>query len=612
MDAGLNKSWSDLQDRYDHHVESGWGRIHRDVFRSRMTWGGDILPQSVRDELASADRPALNYNLPFMFWKTASGLERQGRVDDRAFPMGDGDKDTAAAITDWLKHHSKNCHLPAEYSRAYSDLWIGGLAVMENSRVVLEDPLGEQQSVCGNPLQHVFDLEGARVDGRDMQDQMKEWFLPAGDVAARFGISEDDAKAILEHQRNPRALADAPFQRDLFDVDREEHSPRSGRVDKAMARGRSDADLIRGLEWHFVRWEPRVSIYDVQTAGYKDVTDLPETEIAQLLMAANAQGRQMLVVRNRTRRVYRCVGADPEILVEPVHYGPNVFPNTFGIGYRVGNLIKGEIHDLTDPTIGFSKGVSATTEVVGKTGNVGIILDADDDIDPDQEANLEAIGRGHGGVARIPRGSGSVTMVRHDSYPAALFNYADQSLSLAKALASSTDSIRGVGTGSHQSGTHAAAMIEQGMVSSEALRDNFLLLRKLTAETNIRLFQWFESPIPFRTIRILRDDDTPDELQFNQRIGSIVLNDLSVGVYGVKVDQTAYTVTDRHQKAQAILAAFQAAGIAPPPQMVLELSDDPDAARHMEMVNDWQRQQLEQAIAARLAARLGGNGARAS
>jgi hypothetical protein len=169
-----------------------------------------------------------------------------------------------------------------------------------------------------------------------------------------------------------------------------------------------------------------------------------------------------------------------------------------------------------------------------------------------------------------------------------------------KAMAGSPNESRGISGGSHQSGIHASQMIQQGQQSGEILRDNFLLMRKLNAETNIRMLQYYEGPIPFRTVRVLADDDTPEEIQFNQMVADKILNDLSVGTYSVKVEQTPYTVTDRHFKMEQTIAAFQAAQIPMPPDLVFKMQDDPDAEKHGQMVRDYQREQLEAQLVASL------------
>jgi hypothetical protein len=76
-------------------------------------------------------------------------------------------------------------------------------------------------------------------------------------------------------------------------------------------------------------------------------------------------------------------------------------------------------------------------------------------------------------------------------------------------------------------------------------------------------------------------------------IGDKILNDISVGEYLVTVEQSSYTVTDRQQKAKSVLETFAAAGMQIPPQLILELSDDPDAEKHMQTILDWQKQQME-------------------
>jgi hypothetical protein len=174
-----------------------------------------------------------------------------------------------------------------------------------------------------------------------------------------------------------------------------------------------------------------------------------------------------------------------------------------------------------------------------------------------------------------------------------LFEYANQHEALTRVIAGSPPSTRGFGEGSHQSGVHAATMIQQGAQSNEIIKDNYLAMRRLTAETNIKFLQHYEGPLPFRTLRVLRDDDSPEEMQFNQIIGDQILNDLSVGKYLVTVDQTPYTVTDRHFKMEQTIAAFQAAQMPIPPDLIFQMQDDPDAEKHGEMVRKYQQEQLE-------------------
>jgi len=593
--GSLSLTPGDFRDRYNELKRSGWSEIHNSILRSRMIILGDILPQAVKAQLDKDDKPALAYNFPRVYLRNASGAQRQARVDERVYPLQDGSKEVAGALSRWLKWHSTRNHLQSSYATLYEDMWIGGFGVIENARVVIDDPFGTNQSVAGNPLQHMFDLSVLRPDGKDMADQMKESYLCAQDLQRILGITLEDAKKLARsNQIGDRGSVGT--HQSIFSASRIPLDDPLRFRHPSLGHGITQSDRVPVLEWWFTRYEPRIFIYDVMQATPMDVSDRSEGEIAEIMKALEAQGTPAMVVQASTRRLYHAMSLENDILVQAEPFGPQTFPNVYGLGYKIGSMISGEVESLVDPTVAFSKAMSAITEVVAKTPNTGIITTSDQDIDVEQRTQLEMIANGRAGTANIPGMVQQPTLVQHNQYPAGLFNYAQMHENMMKELAGSPDNLRGIGSGSHQSGVHAMAMIQQGMQSSEVIRDNYMLARRLNAETNIKFLQYYEGPIPFRMLKVLRDDDTPEEIQMNQMLGDRILNDLSVGEYLVTVEQTAYTVTDRQQKAKATLEAFAAAGVPVPPQLILEMSDDPEAEKHFAMLQDWQRQQMEQEL----------------
>lgn len=598
MAFSVNVSPQDVLIRRSELKQQGWSRLHAMFYEARRVVLGDIFSASLKRDLRSEDKPALTYNLAKMYMKAATGTQRQGRVDDKVYPLKDGTKEVAGKLTKWLKWYSSTNHLPAVYSDAYLSMWICGFAPIENSRVVYEDPLGENQSVLGNPMQHMFDLSRMRTDFDDLNDQMKESWLSKEDLIMVFGVDRKHAEEIIrasdEFDMNDSDQITAEAVADYFGAEDEQKDFTSASIIGLQKKGRAHV-----IEWWYTVYEPRLHLYNTLTAGYTDVTEYPQSTVSDAMKQAEAAGMPMLLLRRTVKRIYRCavVSATKEFLVAPAPYGPNVFPNTYGIGYQIGNLIMGEAFDIRDPMIAFSKAMSAATEMVAKTPNVGIITDSEEELDEENLTEMERMLRGRPAHVNVRGMTKPPTIVKNNDFSPALQSYLAQMQEISRNIASSPLSMMGIGTGSHQSGAHAQTMVAQGMLGSEMLRDNFLLLRKLTAEVNIRMLQHYEGPIPFRTMRIIGEDMGPEDLQFNQQVGTQILNDLSIGKYAVKVDQTAYTVTDRHAKAQDMLNIFAASGMQMPPELVFHISDDPDAEKHLEMIRRHQQEQLELSLA---------------
>jgi hypothetical protein len=595
----LNPTPRDVQDRYQAHKRSGWADIHDRIFQARMAVMGDILPDSVKAALSEDDKPALAYNLHKMYLKEASGQQISTRVDEKVYPTKTGTKDVAAKLTRILKHHSARNHLDIAFSKCFRDLWIGGFAVAENSRVVLDDPIGENQTVCGNPLQHMFDLSHLRPDGRDMADAMKEAYLTAQDLEILLGVPADLAESLVRTSaRKDYGIKEYNRQRSLFDTNRSRWDDGARHLAPDLGRAANPEDRAAVIQWTFVRYEPRVFLYDMLTATSHDASRLSVSDIAQMKAQLEANGRPVFVLRQRVRQVYRCIATETEIIIPPYPLGHNRFTDTYGIGYQIGRMLSGEVMDLLDPVLGYSKAMSAITEIVYKTPNTGLITFFDNDLDDEQRAGLKGVASGRSAHVDLPEATRAPVIIQQGQYPSAAFGYAEMHERITKALASSPDSLRGVGTGSHQSGVHAAQMIQQGQIGGQILRDNLLLQRRLCGETNIALWQYYEGPIPFRTYRVIDDERNEEDVQFNIMIGDKILDDLSIGQYDVVVSHSQFSVTDRHQVARTVIESFTAAQIPVPPQLVLELSDDPEAERHFNMVREWEQEQAERQLLA--------------
>lgn len=581
----------DVLERYAELKESGWAEAHNQMFKARRTLLGDILPPGVIAALDAEDLPAISYNFPKTYWRNASGAQRAARVDERVFPLQDGSKEVASHLSRWLKWHAIHNQLQDTHAIVYMDQWSGGMGVYENSRVLLDDPLGENQCVAGNALQHMFDWGGVRPDRRDLQDQMKEAYLLPAQVAAVYGIPVAEAASLLKSTRV--AQTQLPGQLDLFNVNEGRNNDPFSRAHSDLVRGASRRGEGRVIEWYFRQHEPRIFLYDLFTASQEDVTDVEETEVAARKQALEAAGHPTLIVRANASRIYKVASTDTTILLPPQLHGPQVFPFVYSLGYRIGNLISGEVKDLVGPALGMSRALSSITDVISKSGNTSILTASDAELDEDVRTDLAAMAKGWSKHVNLPGQTQQPLIIQHGQFTPELFNYATQHEAIMRSVSGVTRNNEGYSEGSHQSGIHAAQMIQQGAQAGEVLRDNFLSARRLNAMTNIRMLQWYEGPIPFRTLRVMRDDDTPEEIQFNQQIGNQVLNDLSVGTYLVTVEQSSYTVTERHAKAEQVIAAFQAAQMPMPPDLIFKLQDDPDAEKYGDMIRSYQREQLE-------------------
>lgn len=480
--------------------------------------------QSDMDALRMAGRPAMTINkiLPTML--TVAGEQIFNRSEIGFVPRSETATDlTATVLTKLMKQISDNNRL----DELRSDLWLDGAISGRgylDARIAFDDNMqGEVRYALLNPKNVLPDADADEYDPDTWNDVTTTKWLTADDISVLY--SEADAK-ILRARDGSRseflAYDSIDYVRNRFGRDSDAWNDSTPESAQRLMRN------IRVLD-HQYRMLDRQKHFVSPLTG--DMRQVPENfDRNKIALFVDRYG--LRVIDKLVRRIRWTVVADDIVLFDEWSPYKHFTVIPFFPIFRRGRTA-GFVENLLGPQEILNKVSSQELHVINTTANSGYKVKAGA-LANMTAAELEAKGAKTGIVIEVNGTVDDVEKITPNQVPAGLDRVAYKAEESIKSISGVNDSMQGF----DREDVAAKAIDRKKQSGQTGLAKPFANLARtdyIIARNTLDLIQGFYTEE--RVMTITKDDTTGEQESFviNQQAADKVVNDLTLGEYGVVV-----------------------------------------------------------------------------
>jgi hypothetical protein len=509
---------------------------------------GDQWELADLEKLAEEKRPALTINLILPIVNLLSGIQRQGRQDVTVVARKGGLKALASVYTQLLRHCLDMTDADYEVADCFLDGIIGGKGWLQTDVDYSDDP------VSGDLVVRKVSPFSIREDPDATEYDLNK--------SGKFVIHDTwmDQDALLLNFPAKRADVEAGG----LDID-----PASGDVTGADLTGPSTSVGMtrwRVRECWWKQFQNRTVLIHTVTGAMKTV--MPEQ--AQLATAIAQKSKHWVVkdwvvpVLNKTVTAGNVVLAD----IEDPYGGVVRFPYTRFCPFWTDGYVMGVVQNLTGPQQEVNKRRSQALHNLNQTANSGFKVKK---ILNNYDRHLAKFGSTPGVVLDESKAGGSIERIEPAPLSAGHTASAQLSADDMKEISGANHNLMGQVTENFaESGKAIELRQAQGMKVVEVVFDNFARTQKLMA-TGLVVYSDDE-------IRAVVTEN-------NERIDTDLLKSRKVGKYGITVQSSSSSPTQRYANFMNILEIARMYPERVPAEAVIERSDVADKEKLVEQLN---------------------------
>ena len=332
-------------------------------------------------------------------------------------------------------------------------------------------------------------------------------------------------------------------------------------VDKQAKRVR-----LLGSEYYVTTIQP--CFVDLETGQKKPIpTDWlkPENQhkIQAALDYAQMKNNPIKIVQRPVKRIRNTVTCGDILLFDEW----SIYESYSTVGYfpyfRKGKT-RGMLDDMIDPQKELNKKRSLITDILNTNANSGWIYE-ENTLDPEQEENLKQYGSSpgvHVKYKRGPSGSEPPRRLEPGGYPQGLDRLEEKSGNDLYQISGINESALGQ-IDRVQSGRAIEARQRQAVISIQMYSDNFTRSKKILGRKALEIFQNFYTEE--RVYRDIGEDSSMVTYEINKKIQTgdnavMRLNDITLGKYGVKVDEVPMSATFKQGQFEETMTILEKLG----------------------------------------------------
>ncbi len=481
-------------------------------------------------------RPALRLNQIRSYINVVLGIAIGQETNIRVTSEDPSKDETSIALSKLIRHAEARSDYDSIKHLAIRDGLIGGRGWREGYVDFTENPLGELKYRYV-PSHHIkFDTNATHIDNIQYMFRAK-WF------------SHEQFVKIFPGQAGSQNHSNG-----IFDSWQEE---------EVFAKGKdTDRRMVVEVWWKDI--EKKHFTVDPQSARFNQYdTKAEATEAAQGLLA----------VISRNTRVIKTVTVTDDRFLTPVAdspYGNRVFPYFPFFPDNVQGVTDGLVEDMKDVQMMTNKVGSQVLHMVNQVANRSFLF-FENSVDDEQTA-VNQLNKS-GGFVRW-RGQKPEAM-DPPSMPVELFGIWGKGDELFRLVSGITPAAQGLSQGSRESGKATQARQQaSGNVLTPQMRawhQSELLRAKWTIDAAQRVLTFPH------ILRVVGEDGNQETLELNQPQagpqGTLeIMNDLSLGLYDVRLDNVPARTTMREENLSKLVDLRQA-GAPIPTELIIEFMD---------------------------------------
>lgn len=563
---------------------NNWMERAKENFRFYI---GDQWKAEDKDYLEDFGRPAHTFNEVASIINVITGVERQNRMDETCYAKHNGLEELADQFTVLMKQANDDSNGAFEKSMAFFDGLIAGKGWIGLDVNYEEDPLnGDIEIKRENTFHMQEDPEAERYDlDKSARFIIKNMYWDIDTILAHY---PDKEKQIFNfavpdmHQNMPTEVVadyttyyrgnEDPIGLQLGDIAPKEYKYK-----------------IREFWWK--KLERRVILINVKNGEFRIAKKDKETLAKDLLKKLNILEPNDWIIKERPMKVLNCTTMMGHTILEHINDpfdGIQKYPFFRFVPYWVNGYCKSVMDDLKDPARQVNKAMSQVLHHLNLSANSGWI--ADEDAVEDFSV-LEDFGSTPGIVIKKRRGRQleRIEPTNISQGHLGISGVASQKLKIISGI--NTD-LLGHTPEKEESGRAMWMRHQQGLTTSEIIFDNYRYTLKMMAEALLEVIRFTNIYSESDVRQILGREK---EKQLNYQLYKL----RKLGKYGIKVSESPYSPTVKQANFRSLLEAAQS-GVPIPPELIIELSDFPQKAKLMQMLqqqkNEQQKQELMQQI----------------
>jgi hypothetical protein len=352
---------------------------------------------------------------------------------------------------------------------------------------------------------------------------------------------------------------------------------------------------VRLLDIQHYVWVERWYFIDLETGDRSPIPDHWTKEKVDKVLFWAAQQNNPLVVTLRPERRVRWTHMIGDVVVYDDWSPYRRFTIKPFFPYFRRGKTKGMVEDLMDPQDEVNKRRSARLNIIARSSNGGWMY-AKGSLDAMQKANLELYGSTPGFHLEYETRNGTLPEPKQIQPPTVPVAQNQLEIDAEDDL----NEISGVNKDALgmvekvQSGIAIQAKQRQTVVGLEGFMSNWTRTKILCGRGQLELIQ--NHYVEQRIVRTMGTGNTPEQIIINERAGSGIINNVSLGKYDVVVNEVPISATFLAGQFEDLLR-LKEIGIPIPDEFLIEASS---AAKKEDLLAALQAQRQAQAVAATL------------
>jgi len=548
-------------------------------------------------------RTALTINKINPLWRLVMGYQTNNRMDVSFSPTSDAQstEDTAQVITNI--HKSECERVDARYidTEVFADGLTGGRGYWDSRLCFDENDLGEWALECDDPYSIYIDPDNHYYDldkGASYIQQSK--WVSIDCINALYGSA---AAMAVKDLTNPSYTSSMMMYMGEQDISPErffgQYADDKGLTNFADVYHTDFVDhqakRIRLLESQYKITRIRPCFIDVKSGVKEPIPDdwlKPENhhKIIASLEHAQAKGDEIMIAKRPVKSVRWTVTCADVLL----HDDWSIYESYTKIGFfpyfRRGK-VRGMIDDLIDPQREVNKKRSVMNDILIRNSNSGWMYEKGS-LDPEMKQNIIKFGASPGINIEYSRVNGGEMPKRIEpgGFPQGLDRLEMKAQDDLMAISGINESALGQ-LDRVQSGRAIEARQRQAVLAIQLYQDNFGRSKKLLGRNFLEIVQ--NHYTEERIFRLLGEDSRIVTYEINKKIMTGVnsfdrLNDITVGKYGVGVDEVPISATFKQAQFEETMVLIEKLGpvgamlVQTAPDLLIDMTSLPRK-------DDWKR-----------------------
>lgn len=541
--------------------------------------------QWTADQLAALElqgRPALQFNKIRPLVRLVAGYHRNNRTDFNYFPTGEGpsNEQVGEVITATAKHASENTQLEFIDAEVFLDGIVSGRGYFEDLMDFTDNIHGVIRSRAVDPFTVYLDPSAQSYDlDKDCNYINKARWVSIDEIEYLYGKTVSDHlnsiatgntawsmfPQLSEGATDPEITPQRGFGQDDDAMDPTFSRYRDLFDEYFVDRYRKN---IRVLDTQYYVTVDRRFFVDLETGQTKPIPDHWDAQkIQKALLFAQEIGNPLRAIKRKTRRVRWTIIVGDIIIYDSFSPYKTYTIRPFFPWFRRG-ITEGMVHDLRDPQKEVNKRRMAEIEIVSRTANSGWMYE-EGALNAENEEQLELFGSMPGINIKYNKDRQPPEKIDPNPPPTAMERLEDKARDDLQEISSVNKEALGADE-TVKSGRAIEARQRQAVIGLQMYMDNFRRTKEMQGRKYLELIQnWYTEE---RVFRVLGEDGRRTQIVINQRTVERMLNDVTIGDYGVGVDETPMAASFENAQFEEMLLILEKLG--PVGQALLQTRPD--------------------------------------